>query len=143
MTNIAFSLTAPLPCCMPGDELGQHATMADLGTQWTQLQGVLCTVQMSWRVEWAAQPFLGPQQQDSQSWLPCAVQGSRICHQGCQEGLGLGQPGRRQDDACETWLEDAFKSSVGCCLVGQPTATCKPAEGRAASHRAIPSASLL
>lgn len=70
-------------------------------------------------------------------WLPCAMQGSRICHQGWQGGLGQAQPGRRQDDACETWLEDAFRSSVGCCLVGQPTATCKPAERRAASHRAI------
>lgn len=25
---------------------------------------------------------------------------------------GLGQPGRRQDDACESWLGDAFQSSV-------------------------------
>lgn len=51
-------------------------------------------------------------------WLLCAGQESRICRQGWQERLGLGQPGRRQDDAGETWLEDAFKSSVGCCLVG-------------------------
>lgn len=50
------------------------------------------------------------------SHVPC--RGAESVVRAVKEGLGLGQPGRRQDDTCETWLEGAFKSSVGCCLVG-------------------------
>lgn len=56
------------------------------------------------------------------SHVPCRGAGAAV--RPVKEGLGLAQLGRRHDDACETWLEDAFKSSLGCCWWAQPTATC-------------------
>lgn len=68
-------------------------------------------------VGWAVQMFLEATAAGfavtGSAWLPWAAQESRISHQGWQEGLSLGQPGQRGDDAHETWLEDVFKSSSG------------------------------
>jgi len=68
---------------------------------------------------------------DSRCLAPVCCAGEQGLPSGLARGLGLGQPGRRQDDAHETWLEGVCESSVGFCLVGSAHShlqTCK-AEG--------------
>lgn len=86
--------------------------------KWTQLKGVLCTVADELENMGCTDIAVVTATEFSVfgSHVPCSRGGSVVRVRAVEEGLGLGQPGRRL--TYETWLEDAFKSSVGCCLVG-------------------------
>lgn len=96
MKKPALCLAAPLPRRVPGDELSTHAAVANVGSS----EGVCALRRRAGGRAGLHSHSWGQQQQDSQRR---SVFGSRvlrrICHQGWQEGPGLGQPGRRQDDA--------------------------------------------
>lgn len=55
---------------------------------------------------------------DGQCLAPVCWAGEQDLPSGLAREIGAGSAWQEQDDAGETWLEDAFKSSVGCCLVG-------------------------